>query len=254
MNIRRVLPIQTNCLECHWRSEGFFCQLSNDVLGKFASLKITHAYPKGTTLFVEGQEANGIYVLCEGKVKLTTYSEDGRSMILRVAEPGEALGLSACVAGHDYECTAQVIADCQVNFVRTSDLLRFFAENSEASFNAIRDLSVIYHKAHLKVCSLGLSSSVSDKLARLLLDWFEHSAELREGSAISMEFTHEEIAEMIGTSRETVTRLLKIFRTQHLITLEKSKLFILDRRRLEAVIGSHRVYESERCDDGHISP
>ncbi|MBK9153072.1 MAG: Crp/Fnr family transcriptional regulator [Chloracidobacterium sp.] len=253
MNIRKALPVQNNCIVCDWRSPGFFCHLPEDVLKKFGSLKITHAYPKGTVLFIEGQEANGIYVLCEGKIKLTTYSEDGRSMILRVAEPGEALGLSASVAGHDYECTAQAITDCQVNFVRTSDLLRFFAEHSEAAFNAIRDLSVVYHKAHLKVCSLGLASSVSDKLARLLLDWFEHSAELREGTAFSMEFTHEEIAEMIGTSRETVTRLLKIFRTQQLITLEKSKLFIPDRRRLEAVIGSNRVYESERCDDGHIS-
>lgn len=205
---------------------------------EFTAMKITHTYPKGTMLFVEGQPANGVYILCSGRVKLSTYSEDGRSIIVRIAEPGEILGLSASVSNISYEASAQVIADCQVNFVRSREFIKLLNENSSAALNAIRELSQTYHKAHSKICSLGLSASVSDKLAKLFLDWYEHNANGDAGVHIPMDYTHEEIAEMIGTSRETVTRLLKRFKTRKLITLERSDLYIPDKRKLEASIGS----------------
>lgn len=235
------LPLQRDCSECTWRTDGFFCDLADSGSRRDLSrLMSTHAYPKGSVLYLEGQPANGVYVLCSGRVKLSTYSEDGRSLIVRIAEAGELLGLSACIAGISFEGSAQVVADCQVKFIRSRDFIELLRRNSGAAFNAIRELSQNYHKAHAQICSLGLSASVSDKLAKLFLEWFDRVGGNGSGAHVRMEYTHEEIAEMIGTSRETVTRLLKIFRTRKLINIEHNDLFIPDRRRLEAAIGSGR--------------
>ena len=235
--IRRA---QDNCVGCSRRSEKYFCDLPETELRQFSSFKLTRSFRKGATLFTEGQPANGVHVLCSGRVKLSTYSAEGRSLIVRVVEPGEVLGLSACIAGVPHEGSAKVVADCQVSFIRRNELLGLLKNSSVAALNAIRELSHLYHKAHAQICSLGLSVSASDKLAKLLLDWCGKGEDSGGGVRIRMMYTHEEVAEMIGTSRETVTRSLKIFKTRGLIQVVGAYIIVLDKRRLGDAIG--RVY------------
>ena len=200
---------------------------------------MTKVYPKGTLLFLEGQPSDAVFMLCQGKVKLSTCSSEGKIIILDVVEPGDVIGLGAALTGADYEATAEVLELCQVNYVGTGDLIKFLQANPEASLNAARQLSRNYFTAYRQVCSLGLSDSVVDKLARLFLDWCgKHS----DGSSVHLKnfFTHEDMAEMIGTSRETVTRALKYFRDQDLVSIKGSDLIIHDRKRLRASIGKGR--------------
>jgi len=217
---------------------GFFCDLKPDALAAFEAVKITNTYPKGATLFTEDDLAAGVYMLCRGRVKLSAYSSDGKALILRIAEPGELLGLSAAISGRGHEVTAEVLDSCQINFVRKTDILRLLRERSDAGFNALQQLSKNYHAAYTQVCSLGLSHSVGDKLAKLFLGWSESAAESNGRIHLKVTFSHEEMAEMIGTSRETVTRLLKDFKERDLISLKGSDLYINDRRRLESAIGT----------------
>lgn len=234
MKALKGFEIQHQCAECDHRDEGFFCDLHVSNLHIFESLKITNAYPKGTTLFMEGQPSNGVYILCQGKVKLSTCSKDGKIIILHIAEAGEVLGLSSSVSGSHHSATAEVIEPCQVNFVRNEDFLEFLKVNTEACFSALKQLSKDYHTAYLQICSLGLSNSVADKLARLFLGWCRAASDDREDIRLKMAYTHEEIAEMIGTSRETVTRLLKVFREKKLISLKGSDLIIHDTKKLSS--------------------
>ena len=233
--------IQHKCLDCGLRSDDFFCQLSQPALKSFDSLTISNAYPKGATIFMEGQPANGIYMLCQGRIKLSTCSRDGKVIILRIAGPGEVLGLSETVTGSVYEATAEVIEPCQVNFVRKEDFLRFLKQDAEACFSAIKHLSNKYHITYVQVRSFGLSTSVADKLAKLFLEWCRTNGNANGGAGASVRlkitYTHEEIAEMIGTTRETVTRLLKDFRKRNLISVKGADLIIHDKDRLEATIG-----------------
>jgi CRP/FNR family transcriptional regulator, cyclic AMP receptor protein len=233
--------VQQQCVGCEMRSANFFCNLSESALQGFEKLKITNAYPKGATLFMEGHPSNGIFMLCQGRVKLSTCSRDGKVIILRVAEPGEVLGLSATVSNLNYETTAEVIESCQVNFVRKDDFLRFIAQNAEACFSAVKQLSYKYHTAYTQVRSFGLSHTAADKLTKLLLEWCKTNIKSNgngNGSIrLKISYTHEEIAEMIGTSRETVTRLFKDFRDRELITLKGSDLIIHDPQKLDATIG-----------------
>ncbi|MFN6963844.1 MAG: Crp/Fnr family transcriptional regulator [Pyrinomonadaceae bacterium] len=244
------LTIRHKCSGCELRRRGFFCDLPSGTLQALEALKITMSYPKGTALFLEGEPASGVYIICQGRIKLSTHSSDGKALILRVAEPGEVLALSAVVAGTELKATAEVLESCQVNFIRKQDLLRFIRNHADAGLAALRQLSDNYHQAYTQVCSLGLSSSVADKLAKLLLGWCRRASPLPplagmagvNGSSIRMKltFSHEEIAEMIGTSRETVTRLLKEFRERGLISLKGSDLVIHSERGLESSIGSPR--------------
>jgi len=243
MRVLNNLKIQHKCADCSVTAEGFFCDLQESTLQNLESLKISNVYPRGSVLFIEGQPSNGVYILCQGRVKLSTCSREGKVIILQIAEPGEVLGLSAVVSDSVYEATAEVVEPCQVNFVRKTDFLRFLQQNADACLSAVRQLSHNYQTAHLQICSLGLSSSVADKLAKLFLGWCNANGngnhhENGNGTVrLKISYTHEEIAEMIGTSRETVSRLLKTFRERKLITLKGSDLIIHDKKRLEMIVG-----------------
>ena len=211
MKVVHDLSIQNTCDDCKLRSQNFFCHLPAADLKRFEAIKVTKAYPKGTMLFVEGQPSTGVFMLCQGKVKLSTCSQDGKVIILGIAEPGDILGLSAAVNGADYETTAEVLDLCQVNYIKSSSLLQFLHDNPEACLNAARQLSRNYQTAYRQICSLGLSDSVTGKLAKLFLGWSGNGTGGNGRVQLKNFFTHEEIAEMIGASRETVTRALEVF-------------------------------------------
>lgn len=230
------LKVQQRCSGCEVPANGFFCDLKPSTIQALDTLKISNLYPRGSALFMQSQPSEGIYILCRGRIKLSTCSRDGKVIILQIAEAGEVLGLSAVVSGTPFEATAEVIEPSQISFIRKSDFLRILQQNSDACLNAVRQLSQNYQTAHLQICSLGLSSSVADKLAKLFLGWCANSN--CQGSIhLKITYTHEEIAEMIGTSRETVSRLLKNFRERNLISLKGSDLIIHDRRKLESIAG-----------------
>jgi len=240
MNRHPNIEIRHNCLNCDLRKDGFFCNFSKSILQSFYSLKITNTYRKGATLFSESDPSSGVYMLCQGRVKLSTCSREGRALILRIAEPGELLGLAAVLSDLGHEATAEVLDPCQINFVEKSDLLRFLREHAEAGFNALLQMSKNYHTTYAQVCSLGLSVTVSDKLLKLILSWCGDGNGNGDRGPIFLKltFSHEEISEMIGTSRETVTRTLKELRERDLITLRGSDLVVSGRAQLAEAIGT----------------
>lgn len=224
-------------MNCENRDENYFCNLSEANLKVFESLQITKFYDKGSRLFAEGESSKGIYMLCHGRVKLSTCSKDGKVIILHIAKPGEVLGLSSTVSDSIYIATAEALEECEVNYVKNKDFLRFLEQNAEACLNAVRQLSQNYDTACLQICTLGLSSSVADKLATLFLGWCKASCEEVDGIHLKISYTHEELAQMIGSSRESVTRQLKIFRDRKLITQNGSELIIPDKKKLAEFIG-----------------
>lgn len=242
-NERQDLQIQHTCGDCSLRTENFFCQLPAPELARFEALKVTKAYPKGTLLFIEGQRPAGIYMLCQGQVKLSTCSSDGKIIILGIAGPGDVLGLSAVVADVECEVTAEVLEICQVNFVPKDVFLDLIKKDPAICLSAVRQLGSSYQTAHKMICSLGLSESVFVKLGKLLLSWGQPNGNGNgysngNGTAsVHVPFTHEEIAEMIGTTRETVTRSLRIMRERGLVTLRASELVIHDHDRLRSSVG-----------------
>src|ERR1700674_3345365 len=125
------LELNDGCKTCKVKGSGFFCQLPPSAVKDFDAIKSTATYPKGALLFVEKQEARGVYVLCEGEVKLSISSPEGKTLIMRIARAGAWLGRRAAFAGLPSKVTAETIHPCQVAFVRREDILRFVAKYPE---------------------------------------------------------------------------------------------------------------------------
>lgn len=232
------LQLTENCLICKLREAGFFCELPKESLQELERIKYASGYPQGAVLFVEGQPPRGVYIVCSGRVKLSTTSRDGKTLILRIAQGGEVLGLHATVSGKPYELTAETLQPCQLDFIKREEFLRFLQKHGDACLNAAKHLSQTCHNAYEMIRSLGLSHSVSEKMARLLLEWASDGETTGEGIRIKVSLTHEEMAQLIGTSRETVTRVLGEFREKQLAQLRGSTLLIKNKAALERLVGS----------------
>jgi CRP/FNR family transcriptional regulator, cyclic AMP receptor protein len=226
-----------NCLNCKLRQQKWFCGFSPETLQSFSAATRPNIYPGGALLFVEGEMPRGAFVLCSGRVKLSTTSRDGKMLILKVAEAGEVLGFSAAISGTAHEVTAETAGPCQLNFVERTALLRMMEKNGEIGLRAAQALSSEFQSMYRDVHDLVLSRSSAGKLAKLLLSWISHrDSDPRDNEVrIRAAATHEEMAQMIGASRETVTRLLSELKKKELIRLEGSTLVIRNRTALEAL-------------------
>jgi CRP/FNR family cyclic AMP-dependent transcriptional regulator len=230
------LEIIENCLSCPHREERLFCNLPEQTVKALSAITSSASYPKGATLFVEGQPARGVFILCSGRVKLSTSSADGKTLILRISEPGEVLGLPATVTGTCYELTADVVEPAQANFIPRNDFLGFLKDNGEAALRVAQQLGETYHAAVAEMRTIGLSHSAGEKLARFLLEWAASYPEEKGQIRLKLTLTHEEIAQMIGSSRETVTRLLADFRRKQVLQVMGSTLIIKNKAALESIV------------------
>jgi CRP/FNR family transcriptional regulator len=224
-----------SCMGCKVIQEGCFCRFSPTVQRAIDSISYHSVMPSGALLFVEGQSPRGIYVICSGKVKLSTTSKEGKVLILKQAEAGEALGLSAAISGTNYEMTAETSTPCQVNFISRPELMTVMQNESEVALHAAQALSREFQGAYRDIHDLVLARSSSGKLARLLLSCAPVGTPQSDGQRLRSAMTHEEMAQRIGSSRETVTRLLSHLKKERLIRLEGATLVIRDRTGLEAL-------------------
>lgn len=225
-----------SCLNCHLRSSGFFCDLAPDSIEDFNKIKHAAVFPEHAVVLVEGQNPWGIFIICQGRVKLSTTSREGKTLIVRIAEPGEVLGLHAVVTGSPYELTVETMQPCQLNFVAKEDMLHFLSEHADASLHATQHLARDCSDSYGVVRTIGLSHSVSERFARFLLET-SANGEVSEGKLrVRLALTHEEISQLIGTSRETITRLLSEFRRNSIAELKGSTLIIQNQPALRGMV------------------
>lgn len=233
------MEIVQSCVTCPVREQRLFCNLGPEALEELNAIRQDSVYPAGAVLFVEGQPARGLFLLCSGKAKLTASSTQGRSLIVRVAEAGELLGLSAVVSNADYEVSAQTLEPAQVSYLPRPDFLRFLQKYGEVSVRVAEHLSMELRRAYTQVARIALAPTARAKLAGLLLDWAGvDSQPPARGARFHLRLTQEEIGELIGSSRETVSRLLNDFRRKGLIDLKGTLITLPDPRRLEAIFAS----------------
>jgi CRP/FNR family transcriptional regulator, cyclic AMP receptor protein len=163
--------------------------MADDSVAAFGEAKFTTSYPAGAVLFVEGQVPRGVYMLCQGQVKLTTASPEGKA-IMRVAEAGELLGLHSAISGDAQELTAETLQPCQVDFVRRDDFLKLLCEQRDIVVNAMQQFSDYYRRASQQIRYLGLTTSATEKLASFLLDSAVRGHETPQGVSFNLNLTH----------------------------------------------------------------
>ena len=217
-----------DCIHCEHRSLRMFCNLSEAALQHYAGIGVQKSFLRGSILFRENSRSDGVFILCTGQVKLSCTSKEGKTLILKIAMPGDVLGLGAVISQSQYEVTAETIQPAEIKSIRREDFIAFLEKYGEGSLHAAKAISDDYKAAFFDARRLALSGSAGAKLAGVLLDWGKSAAacgkfEMR----FTMALTHEELANMIGTSRETVTRTLAKFKREHLIQIKGSSILIL---------------------------
>jgi CRP-like cAMP-binding protein len=205
-----------------------FSGLHRDELAKFAELTRERAYPKGSVILFQDDPGDSLFVLRQGRVKVVLIGEDGREVILGVLEPGAHFGELALI--DDQPRSAHVIAmdDAQLLILRREDFRRRVEANPTVAWALLTELSRRLRRADQKIGGLVLLD-VPGRIARLLLDLADEAG----APTIEKPLTHQTIAQMIGASRETVSRAMKEFQDAGLIRVERRRIAVGDRDALE---------------------
>src|SRR5262249_20283537 len=168
--------------------------LPRPVLAALDEISSLVTYSKGAILFVEGEKPSGVLVLCNGRVRLTTTSADGKSLLVRIAESGELVGLPGALSGKGYELTAEALEPVEANFIPRDAFLQFLQGHGIAALRVAEILNNFYYSTLLAVRYLGFSGSSAEKLARFFLDLPARPAENNGHLWSTLTLTHKEIA------------------------------------------------------------
>ena len=196
------------------------CSFSHVALREFHSIGITRHHDAHETLLREGFPADHLLIICSGRVKVTAASTEGRLLLLRVAGPGDILGLAALQEHTLHRVTAETLAACTIKSIPRSDFVRFMESHPDVGRITSLALAHDYNSAVLTARRLALHTSAAGKLASTLLDLArsEESDRAPDHTNLPISFvmplTHEDLGSMAGLSRETVSRLLTRFRRE----------------------------------------
>ena len=196
--------------------------------------KLNSLHRRGTILFAEGEPARGVYILRTGRAAVSIASSEGRVVILRMAQPGDVLGLNSTLRNSSCEVTVKTLEPCRTDFIPRAQLLELMEASDAAKHAALKVLSSELTELTNRTRSLLLSQTARARLARLLLEWTrETNGNSSHATRVDKLLTHEEIAQMICSSRETVTRLLATFSRRSIIRITTDSILISDCEALE---------------------
>jgi len=218
-----------NCVTCPVRGPHCFCSLGPAAVQELQTIGNHLRLRPGETVLREDSMADRVYVVCRGKIKLTASSADGKLLIVRIAGPGDVLGLTSLLNNVRHKVTAETLEVCDLKAIGRTEFLAFMESSRDVGRNAAVSIAWEYEGVLLTARRLATSSSAARKLATALLDWGRMDA-AENTPAKPMEFcmplTHEELGSMTGLSRETVTRLLGKFRREGLVELDGERMVL----------------------------
>lgn len=207
------------------------------------NLGISTIHPRGTVLFAEGDDARGVYLLLSGSVKVSLSSAQGKVFILRIAKPGDLLGINSTMSGKPYEATAETINHCRAIFIPLRDFSSLYNHNEDVREFVLEAFSQNVSEMIDFSRRLLLSETAEEKLARLILKWCREIGSFEAGGVrVIHNFTQEEIGQMICASRETVSRLFKEFARREVLTTSTNFLLIHNLGALENIENDVECY------------
>lgn len=189
--------------------------------------------PEHTVIFLEGEKARGVYILCEGRANVLTTTIEGKTLILKIALPGEVLGVTSVLAGTSYGFTAETIEPCRFAFIAHEDFLKFIKEHSDGCLYFAHHLSRDCNSAYETIRSMG--NPISKRLARFLISCCANGYVTEGIVRAKLVLTHETIAQHIGCSRESVSRTFSDLKRKRVAELVGSTLLVHDRAALESL-------------------
>ncbi len=151
-----------------------FCNLPLTAVHRLNEIRSAAVYPKSAMLFIEGQQPRGIFVLCAGRAKLSTSSAEGKTIITKISEAGDVLGLNATISNRPYEVTAEMIEPGQANFITRDALLHFLREHGEVALRVAEQLSRNYYSAYEEIRTLGTDKFSFGEIRQITAGMVQH--------------------------------------------------------------------------------
>jgi CRP/FNR family transcriptional regulator len=205
-------------------------------------MRQTSVYPGGVVLFMEGEEPRGVYCVGSGRVKLSTSDASGRTAIVHIATAGDLFGVRAALAGQPHDLTAETLERTELCFFRKDDFLGFLSRHGAVSLRLAQHLSDKLYEAYREVREVALKQS-SERLAQLLLRLCQTQGEpAPEGIRLKLNLSQEELAELIGASRRTLTRALHKLRQRGVIECRRRSIIVRDRLELERLLPPENLF------------
>jgi CRP/FNR family cyclic AMP-dependent transcriptional regulator len=227
------------CSTCSLASANAFCSTIRDLGDRIDCASSTSICRRKTTLFVEGQRPRGVFIICTGRAKLSTSSSSGKTIITRISEAGDALGLNAVVSGRAYSVTAEMMETGQTKFISRDPFLGLMKEHGQIAITVAEHLSRRYYPVHEVIRTLGLGTHPAERLAKFLLSWTDRPGTDFDSPCsepLKLSLTHQEIADSIGATRETVSKLFGELRKRRLVDSKGTALAITNRLELESMV------------------
>jgi CRP-like cAMP-binding protein len=208
------------------RSVPIFGELSDRDIDSLARLTSRRRYPRDTVIFFEKEEGDFFFMILEGRVKVTILGDDGREVILSLLGVGDFFGEMALLDEEPRSATAIAVEDTELLSLHRQDFQSVLADNRAIVNGLMKVLTSRLRRANHQISTLALLD-VYGRVARVIVDMArEEGRRLRDGRIAFRRATHQEIANRIGTTRETVTRMLKDLERQGLLHAEGKELVV----------------------------
>jgi CRP/FNR family transcriptional regulator len=211
-----------------WRKVPYLDAVSGPALADLAPAAVRHAYCQGQMIFLEGDPNEGLYLVQQGTVKICRFAADGREHILHLVHPGDTFNDVAALDGGPNPACATAFNDVILWRVSRPELRRVAAQHPELAWALIESIASRARYLVNVVQDLAMRN-VKGRLARLLLE----QAQAAEKGTPPDALTQEEMASRLGTVREVVGRALRSLVAEDIISMEKQRILIVDRKRLE---------------------
>lgn len=210
-----------------------FSGLNDDELAEIAAFTLERRYQKGRIIFVEDEPGEAIYFLKSGLIKVSKQDGEGREHTLHYVNPGDVFAEVVLFDAGGYPATAEVVEDAEIGLIRNRDMDRALIKNPGMTLEMLKIMARRLRNAQRQIMELALKDTTR-RLAGLLLKLAEEHGVLRNnGVLISLPLTNQELANLVGTSRETVNRILSEFRRRKAITVVKQEGIVVNRAKLE---------------------
>jgi CRP-like cAMP-binding protein len=209
------------------------CQ--RDELDLFSNNKVSHYYQKGERIFLEGNPATGLYCVHHGKIKVTKSGGDGKEQIVRLAKAGDVLGFRSLMAGTKYSTSAVALDDCVVCCIPRADFFRVWQANLQFSTSLMQMMARALGDAEVQMLHLAYNP-VRERLAEALLLLYHTFRKEDDEQPFAISISREDLASLVGTAKETATRLLSEFKEEGIIATRGSQVTILKAESLNHIV------------------
>ncbi|AGB41208.1 cAMP-binding protein [Halobacteroides halobius DSM 5150] len=218
------------------KQSSYFAALTDQELAKIKEIMFTRQYQEGEFIFFEGEVGEGLFFIKSGKVKLTKMIESGKEQILNIFKAGDMFAEVVLFDQGKYPATAVVIDDSEIGVISKEDMEEIMRNYPEITIKILRVMGKRLRRAQERIRNLGLKNTKSRTASILVHLAQEHGWDNKNKTSISLSLSQQDLAGLIGSSRETISRVLSKLKKEDLVDVSREKIVIKDLIGLKKII------------------